>query len=52
MEMLLRQTTITELARIFARHKDNSQAPYLTDPQCVKIFLKTELILKLPQELQ
>ena len=35
MEMLLRQTTITELARIFARHKDNSQAPYLTDPQCV-----------------
>jgi len=36
MEMLLRQTTMTELAGIFARHKDSSQAPYLTEPQSIE----------------
>jgi len=35
MEMLLRHTTMTELAQLFARHKDRSPAPYLTDPQAI-----------------
>lgn len=35
MEMLLRQITMTELAKIFARHKEQSPAPYLTEPQSI-----------------
>ena len=35
MEMLLRHTTMTELAQLFARHQDRSPAPYLTDPDSV-----------------
>lgn len=36
MDMLLRQTTITELAGIFGRHKGSSQAPYLKEPQAIE----------------
>lgn len=36
MEMLLRHTTMTELAQIFARHRDQSSAPYLLDPQALE----------------
>ena len=35
MDMLLRNTTMTELAGIFARHQDRSPAPYLTDASSV-----------------
>ena len=35
MDMLLRDVTIDELAGIYARHKDRSPAPYLTDPEAV-----------------
>ena len=33
MDMLLRHLSITDLAEMFARHKDRSPAPYLTDPR-------------------
>ena len=35
MDMLLRNISITDLAGIFARHRDRSPAPYLTDPKSV-----------------
>jgi len=35
MDMLLRNTTMDELARMFARHRDRSPAPYLKRPETV-----------------
>ena len=36
MDMLLRDVTISELAGIYARHRERSPAPYLIDPKVIR----------------